>query len=234
MRTLTLIFAISSVACVGPVSEPAVEAAGAEGVGDQSAEAKSVETGEQLPCTYWPQQGELADLHSGHLASGHLDVEHPPELNVFSDCAVRIEGKLQIEERHLKALSYDEHGLGVMLVGGDWHYVRADGTAAAVMTWDNGADYFIEGLARTVVEGKIAYLDRSLAIVLPPTYDWGWPFADGAALVCRGCRPERAPGDEHTSIVGGEWGYIDSAGREMVAVRYSRDGARTARAKLSR
>ncbi len=194
---------------------------------DATTEADEIESDSagRLPCTYLPQRSEFTDLHD-HGHSGHLDAGHQPEINSFSDCAARLEGKLQIGKRHLAVLSYDEHGLGQMLIAGQWHYVRADGDAVAVVTWDNGPDDFAEGLARAHVDGKMTYLNRSFDVVIPPTYDWGWPFDQGLALVCRGCQFERAVGEEHTAVVGGDWGYIDQAGREVVAVRYSRDEAR--------
>lgn len=104
-----------------------------------------------------------------------------------------------------------------------WYYVLPDGTERSVLTWDNGPDPFAEGLARSRQGDGIAYFDETLAIIIPATYDFGWPFEDGVALVCRGCRPE--PDGEHTAMVGGSWGYIDRDGREVVPVELSRDEA---------
>ncbi len=168
------------------------------------------EAGERLPCTYAPR----ATAENPH-----------PELDTFADCAVREGGEVRIARQHLEALDFDADGLATMWIDGQWYYLRPDGTRAPVVTWDNGPDYFSEGLARTLVDGKIAYIDRSLAVVLPPRYDFGWPFEDGLAQVCTGCRREQRPGDEHTAMVGGAWGYIDRAGTEVVPVRYSREEA---------
>ena len=90
------------------------------------------------------------------------------------------------------------------------------------------SDDFSEGLARTLIDGKIAYLDERLEVVVAPLYDWGWPFADGVALVCRRCRREQRPGEEHTEVVGGSWGYIDRESNEVVPFADSREEAREA------
>jgi hypothetical protein len=56
--------------------------------------------------------------------------------------------------------------------------------------FDNGPDAFAEGLARTGIGGKIAYVDRRLRIRIRTRYDWGERFGHGRAEVCIGCHPE--------------------------------------------
>ncbi len=170
----------------------------------------AVLAGERLDCVYVPRT--TAD-------------EPYPELTGFTDCAVREGDEVRIEPRHLAALDFGPDDLATMLIAGQWYYLRPDGTKMPVITWDNGPDDFSEGLARTVVDGQIAYLDRRFEIVVPPKYDWGWPFEDGVALVCLGCRPDKKPGEEHTPMVGGTWGYIDAEGDEVVPLQDSREQA---------
>ena len=167
--------------------------------------------GERLPCVYQPRASAQNPEH---------------EIDSFADCAIRENGEIRIAREHLDALDFDADGLAAILVDRQWYYVRADGVNAPVVTWDNGPDEFSEGLARTRVDGKIAFIDRRLEVVLPPEYDFAWPFEDGVAQVCKGCREERRPGDEHTAMVGGSWGYIDRAGKEIVPVRFTREEAR--------
>jgi len=62
------------------------------------------------------------------------------------------------------------------------------------------------------------------AVIPPHHYDWGWPFENGRALVCLGCR-EGEPEGEHRPVVGGRWGYVDKSGEEVVPVRLSRSEA---------
>ena len=175
-------------------------------------------------CGAEPPSGEALDcVYVRKATAANPDAEFASAAN----CAVREEGEIRIERQHLEALDFDARGLGTMVIAGQWHYVRPDGANASVVTWDNGADDFAEGLARTLMDGKIAYLDEHFEVVVPPRYDWGWPFEDGLALVCRDCRREQAPGEEHTAVVGGIWGFIDRAGNEVVTpFENSREQAR--------
>lgn len=106
-------------------------------------------------------------------------------------------------------------GLGQMSVRGmGWLYVRRDGRAAVMETLDNGPDPFAEGLARSRIGGKVAFLDRRLLPRIVTSYDWASPFAHGRADVCRGCRPVRV--GEHSRMEGGWWGVIDRGGRVVL------------------
>ena len=114
----------------------------------------------------------------------------------------------------------------VFVEGVGWAYVRRDGRNLEVPAFDNGPDDFSEGLVRIRRRGKTGYADASFATVIPPRFDFAWPFEKGRALVCLSCRP--APDarlGEHAPVAGGTWGYIDRTGREVVPIRYSREEA---------
>jgi TPR repeat protein len=143
------------------------------------------------------------------------------ELTYFESCAWKTDAnELVVMRDHLENLSY-EGGLAALSAEGQYFYVNEQGESAPVVTYDNGADYFVEGRARTVREGKVGFIDRQLRLVIPPRYDWAFPFEGGRALVCEGCARERSPGEEHSSMVGGTWGYIDTQGKEAVPIRYT-------------
>ena len=112
-----------------------------------------------------------------------------------------------------------------VLVGDQWYYVAPDGRTAPVIPFDNGADRFREGLARTRASGRIGYIDRSLRAAIPPRYDFAWPFENGRALVCMGCKPGEPDSDGHRAVIGGQWGYIDRDGRTVEPIRLTRDEA---------
>jgi hypothetical protein len=148
-----------------------------------------------------------------------------PDLQGFQPrgrCAtLRSDGSLTVDREHLAEIAFTE-GLGLIWVPAGWYYVTPAGRTAPVLTYDNGADPFEEGLARTTRGGKIGFVDRELTAVIPPTWDFAFPFAGGFAVVCDGCR--RHPvGDEHTEMRGGTWGYIDRSGKVVVPIRYERD-----------
>jgi hypothetical protein len=88
-----------------------------------------------------------------------------------------------------------------------------------VVAYDNGPDAFVEQRARTQVDGKIGYIDRKLRGVIPPRYDWGFPFEHGRAVVCIGCE-QKPVGREHWFVEGGMWGAVDRNGREIAPLQY--------------
>ena len=93
------------------------------------------------------------------------------------------------------------------------------GTAPA-LPFDNGPDYFVEGLARTIRDGKVGFVDDRLELVVPRRWDFAFPFEKGLARVCSGCSIERDEADSHGSLSGGAWGMIDRAGRIVVPVEH--------------
>jgi hypothetical protein len=104
-------------------------------------------------------------------------------------------------------------------IGQRLYYVSAAGVLRETLVFDNGPDYFEDGLARTVEHGKVGFMDRALQVRIPPAWDFAFPFQDGFAVVCDGCRFE-ADG-EYSRMVGGQWGYIDQAGRLKVPLTFT-------------
>lgn len=137
-------------------------------------------------------------------------------------CIYGADGAPRFEKRMLSAIQRNPEGLGAVFVDGDgWYYVDRKGGAAKVLAWDNGPDDFVDGVARSAQGGKIGYLDRTLRFVIPPAYDFAWPFENGRAMVCVGCAMGRLDEDGHAVVEGGLWGYIDRKGKEVIPVRYS-------------
>ncbi|MGH1517781.1 WG repeat-containing protein [Chryseobacterium sp. JK1] len=80
--------------------------------------------------------------------------------------------------------------------------------------YDNGADYFSEGVRRLVKNGKVGFADRNGKIVIQPEHDFVSPFNYGYAVFCDGCDWEKT-NDEHKSIVGGKWGVMNTHGQTV-------------------
>ena len=137
-----------------------------------------------------------------------------PELDRFARCARREGDAVRIAPVHARRMAY-EHGLAeVRLPGIGCLWARRDGLARPVFIFDNGPDPFVQGLVRGWHEGKVAFYDRRLRLVLATDRDWSFPFnGRGQALVCQGCRSD---GHEHASMIGGRWGIIDRAGHLVV------------------
>ena len=118
---------------------------------------------------------------------------------------------------------YDADGLGVLWGNSGIYYFNANGKLRRVVNFDNGADYFREGLARSLWNNKVGYINKQLDIVISPVYDFAYPFNDGLALVCSGCVDQRIK--EYSSRVGGHWGIINQQGEIVVPISYTRDVA---------
>jgi hypothetical protein len=142
--------------------------------------------------------------------------------NDFSRCTrVDSSGQRWVKAEHLRALSFDKHGVAAVWVkdAKGFYYVGRDGHMVPVVTYDNAPDDFVEERARTQVDGKIGYIDRKLRVVIAPHYDWGFPFEGGKAVVCIGC-VLKASGREHWLVEGGMWGAVDRNGHEVVPLQY--------------
>jgi hypothetical protein len=155
--------------------------------------AASRATDDDHPCTYSPKaKGDVIQFE--HCA--------------WSDAA----GHFHLRRRHLRALDFDRHGLAGIYIDGGWYYARRDGRLAPVMAMDNWAEPFVDGLARSPVGGKIGFINRHLALVIPARYDGALPFEHGCAEVCIGCKLTSE--GEHSWYASGLWGCIDHHGRE--------------------
>ena len=163
------------------------------------------------PSLHW---GVLVSRGDGSQVEWH---DHGAELR---------NGELLISREDLNKMDFRRNGLAEVIVQDHgWYYVNRIGKSLSVITFDNGADYFAEGLTRSKIGGKISYFDRNFNQFIPPKYDWGWPFENGKALVCNGCRETPRDSDGHSRMIGGQWGYIDKKGKEIVPVTLTEDEA---------
>ncbi len=159
----------------------------------------------------------------------------PPSLpEEIADCIeTAADGGKRVKRAAIGRLSFRE-GPPVVSVGKELYWVEGSGRAVPALPFDNGADDFVEGRARTIRDGKVGFVDRGLRPVISPRWDYAFPFEGGVAVVCEGCRTSEK--GEHRRIEGGKWGYIDRTGRVVVPVVHAKedlpsaeDGRRAAR-----
>jgi len=72
-------------------------------------------------------------------------------------------------------MDFSPDGLAQAFIEHSWYYIKRDGSTLSVITFDNGADYFSEGLVRSRINGKIGYFDKQFKQTIPPRYDWLGP-----------------------------------------------------------
>ncbi len=137
-------------------------------------------------------------------------------------CADRdAKGGIHLRPDALRRLTFDAQGVASARIEGILFFVCRNGRTAPALPFDNGPDEFHQGLARSLVNGKVGFVDRRLRQVVAPTWDFAFPFDQGLAVVCLGCVAKSE--GEHTAMVGGRWGMIDRSGRIVVPVRFSRE-----------
>jgi len=109
----------------------------------------------------------------------------------------------------------------------DGFYIDTEGNRTLrPLNFDNGPDYFSEGLARYHGGDKIGYMDYNLNIVIPATFDFAFPFKNSMAIVCLECSPQASPDDGHPEISGGKWGVIGKHGEILLPINNNREDAR--------
>lgn len=146
-------------------------------------------------------------------------VDSEDGLTQFKHCARRSGNSVELAPEHFKRLDFEGDGLASAHIDGEMYYINRQGKFLHVLTFDNGADYFVEGLVRAWVNGKVGYYDTNLEPVIPAIYDWGTPFDQGRAEVCQGCTRSPADADGHWAMGGGKWGIIDRTGKLVEPLR---------------
>ena len=143
--------------------------------------------------------------------------EHPEsEYETRSDCAsFDAAAHPQIDENIL-AQAETSDGLAEMWIDGAWYYVRPTGESLRVVSSDNGADPWSEGLVRVDRIDRIAYADRDFREVIGPRFFWGWPFHNGIAITCVDCKIGEPDADGHREVTGGRWGAVNRSGEAVV------------------
>lgn len=153
-----------------------------------------------------------------------VSAENPqPELQPFKACGkVNKEGILIVSQSHLSNAYFDSDGIACFYVQGVGpFYVRESGKTQRTRLYDNGCDYFSEGLARADLDAGVAFFNKELIIVLRTEYDDAFPFRSGYAAVYNGGELKKI--GEHTLLVGGACGYIDKHGNIVVPLKYAHE-----------
>lgn len=120
------------------------------------------------------------------------------------------DGSYQVTEQALRRLRFERRSLATVRLAGHFAYVSRSGRALAMADWENGPDEFANGLARTWIGKKLGYADRRLRIVIPARFDGAYPFVNGRAEACIGCK---AWSDgKHGGFEGGQQFCIDRRG----------------------
>jgi hypothetical protein len=147
------------------------------------------------------------------------------ELQPRGKCAYMRGTRIFVSSAALSKLVFSKKGLAsVFAENHGWLFVRRNGSTIPAFFFDNGPDYFVEGLARYIANGKIGFINESGDIVIRANFQHAFQFCGGRSVVCNGCTKVR--NGEYLELKGGLWGCIDSMGKIIIPVKYSEDDAR--------
>ncbi len=145
------------------------------------------------------------------------------------DCGKIIGDELHLKEKHLANINFKRgeestYELNTVYSNQGVFYISKTGKSVKMYFYDMGADYFQEGLARYISNGKIGFINSELDIVISAKYDYATFFKNGLALVSNGCHQEQYAHDsEHSHMVGGLWGAINKEGKLIVPIEHTRN-----------
>ena len=109
--------------------------------------------------------------------------------------------------------SYNDMGLAHLYSSEGLFYFQMNGKIMRTMMYDNGPDFFSEGLVRTVRDDKYGFMDKHLNIKIERQYDFASPFSNGKAKVCVGCK--KISDGEHSWYEGGVSYFINKLGQKI-------------------
>lgn len=163
-------------------------------------------TEQEIPCAFTPIQSK----------------DNPyPELTEFKNCGqVDSAGNISLNEKTFKKVWFNADGLADIRIHDGIYYINKKAQLIRTHLFDNGPDYFKEGLARTIKNNKFGFINKKLTVVIKPEYDFAFHFVNGQAKVCNGCSLK--PAGEHKTVEGGQWGVIDKQGNIVTEIKYSK------------
>ena len=104
--------------------------------------------------------------------------------------------------------------IAAVIENGNWVWINKRGGKLVVpFIYDNGPDYFVEGLSRFVSNNKVGFINKHGQIVIKAHFDFVTPFEKGYAIYCIGCKSVRDGDSDYHVMKGGRWGCIDKNGR---------------------
>lgn len=118
-------------------------------------------------------------------------------------------GRVVIEPKYVVAQEFLSGGIAAVADEKEWSYIDAKGNVVIKpFLFDNGPDYFREGLARFKSADQFGFFDQTGRKVIEAQFDFAAPFSEGLAAVCKA----------------GKWGFIDKKGRIIIPLRFKEVG----------
>jgi hypothetical protein len=159
------------------------------------------------------------DCIANLLEEGVNPGEMQLHLSEFKNCGhFDVYGTFVPTKELLNAIQFDENNLSCLRVKDtqEYYYVNKSGKSHVVKFFDNGCDYFSEGIARGKKGKYIFFFDMHLRVKLRIEAFHATPFEDGKSQVCPAGELRKNEGDEHTEVVcKDDWYVIDKTGKRL-------------------
>lgn len=149
---------------------------------------------------------------------------------VFKDnCGVITnEGKLKLHNEHLLNIDFSQVQYSCIVVftskGLTEYFVNKSGKSISTVPFD-GCDRFSAGFARTEINGKIAFFNKNLDVVIKTDFNMAEPFYFKHSVVCNGQpseikKHEHEHEHEHGRRMSGKCGLINKKGELVIEPLY--------------
>ncbi len=144
------------------------------------------------------------------------------------DCGkLNSDGLLELSKEHMKRIAFDDDKLTCIYVHGaqkrlqQVQYLHTSGKTVRPLFFDNGCDYFREGLARMIQNDQLGYFNKQLEIVIQTNFEFGLPFSNGYAIVCHDIKEHDEM--EHITYTSEKCGMINRDGNIVLQPIYRSD-----------
>ncbi|MCE9600003.1 MAG: WG repeat-containing protein, partial [Spirochaetia bacterium] len=128
-------------------------------------------------------------------------------------------GDVRLTARYFFASEFNRHGFASVAEESGFFFIDQKGKHRFQMfAYDNGPDYFAEGLARFVEKGKVGFFNEKAERVIPATFDFATPFENGFTVACNGCK--RKMDGEHWTMEGGKWMVLRKSGKVALDTQF--------------
>jgi hypothetical protein len=171
-------------------------------------------------CLRYSCKGPATPIHpvSGAYWSNSTDPDKA-QFQPRGYCAYEKEGKVFVRRSRLSELNFADGVAAISTVQFGWLFVKHDGSTVRTVTFENGPDYFSEGLVRYVDNQKTGFIDKSGRIIISAKYGFASPFESGYSAVCDDGLVETI--GEHQLLRSNHWGCIDKKGRMVLPMKFS-------------
>jgi len=135
--------------------------------------------------------------------------EKETELYGFLDC----DGGVAIPAKYHIAYDFTDGGIAAVLDKNGWYYISRTGDfVIRPKIFDNGPDYFSNGLARYIEDDKYGFFDTSGRVVIEAQFEFAFPFEDGKAKIGEDC--QFVSHGEHTVVECETWSSVERPSSE--------------------